>query len=334
MKIQLLIAANESDYSEYLSNVLSMKYADTFVVGTCSSEDKLEYILSAKKHDVVLVEPEWVPALKGQNVKLALALWSGQSSLTEAAKDTEKVHKYQRISTLVSDILEHYARVAPGYGDFDKNRGQIVAVWSPAGGVGKTTVALAVATRAVSNGKTATYLDMEHFSSTDAYFTQEGKSISTLYEKLSLNAEILLRSIRLHDSGSGIDYFIRPNNYDDVNELKMEDWKTLVTVCANTSDVVVVDLPSICDWRTQAVLDLADIVFIVSDGSRTAASKLNIFVSQHGVFENIRHKARLISNRGAKLVDPRFDMVIGLPRVQTDDPVSVFKTLSGNAFGM
>ena len=332
MKIQLLIAAAESDYSEYLSNTLSTRHADTFAVGLCSSYERLGDVLTARKYDVVLIEPEWIPFLHKQKVKLPLALYSEHAAFPDSAQDVIKVRKYQRISTLVSDILEHYANVAPGFGDFGKDRGQIVAVWSPAGGVGKTTVALAYATRIVSGGSAVTYLDLEHFSSSDAYFPREGKSISSLFEKLESNAEILVRSIRQHDSSSGIDYFCPPNNFDDLNELTTQDMVTLATTCASTSDVVVVDLSSSCDNRTKAVLDLADLVLLVTDGSKTTTSKLNIFTSQHSVFEDIRYKTRLVTNKGAMLTDARFETTIRLPNVQSGDPGIVFKTLSGNSF--
>jgi len=91
-------------------------------------------------------------------------------------------------------------------------------------------------------------------------------------------------------------------------------------------------LPSVCDKRTQAVLELADIVLLVSDDSKTAVAKMDVFVSQHSVFEDIKHKTRLVSNRGARLVDSRFGKIISLPRVQSNDPVGVYKSLSGSSF--
>ena len=334
MKIQLLIATADSDFSELLSNTLSARYADTFEVGVCSSLEKLADILKVKKNDVALVEPEWAHVISGSNVKLTLALWSEQSSFAETVQNVIRVQKYQRISALVSDTLEHYSAVATGFEGLNKDRGRIVAAWSPAGGVGKTAVALAYATRCASTGKSVTYLDLEHFSSTNAFFSCEGKSISTLFEKLESSADILAKSIRQVDSGSGIGYFNPPNNYDDINELTSEDLVALANVCAAISDVVVIDLPCVCDKRAQAILELADTVLLVTDGSKITESKLGVFMSQHNVFEDIRNKTRLVSNKGAKLSDTRFEAVITLPLVQTNDFVSIYKTLSGNnSFG-
>ena len=332
MKIQLLIAVADSDYSEYLSNTLSTKYTDKFAVGLCSSQDKLSDVLSAKKYDVILVEPEWISMLHKHNLKLVLALICEESSIPESALNAVQVEKYQRISTLVNKILELYEKVAPSFDDLRKSREQIVAVWSPVGGVGKTSVALAYATRAVSNGGIATYLSFEQFSSAVTYFSVEGGSISALFERLTSNAELNVKSFLRHDNGSGVDYFCPPENYNDINKLSKDDMVFLVNTCARACDVAVVDLPSICDKNSQAVLELADIVLLVTDGCKASSSKLDIFISQHGIFESIKHKVRLISNKGAMITDTRFEKVISLPRVQLDDPISVYKTLSGNSF--
>jgi len=329
VKIQLLIATAESDYSDFLSNVLSTKYTDTFSVGICSSKEKLDDILSAKRYDVVIGEHDWISSFNTQSVKLVLSLWNEQS-LSGVNESIVKVRKYQRISTIVSDILEHYATIASGLSKFGTERGKIVAVWSPAGGTGKTSVALSYATRKVSQGLTATYLNLEHFAGTTAYFSGEGKSISSLFEKLSSNAEILVKSVRQRDSGSGISYFIPPTNYDDINELTDEDINTLISVCVLDCDFLIIDLPSICDKRTKSILDSANVILIVSDGSKVAEAKINIFCSQHNIFEDNKHKMHLVLNKAGRSTESRFETIITLPMVQTDDPVSIYKTLSGN----
>lgn len=332
MKIQLLIAAAESDYAEYLSNTLSAKYTGMFSVELCSSHEKLSETLSIKNYDVILIEPEWIPSIPRQSVKMILALICENSSLPESLPNVIQVQKYQRISTLVHEVLEHYDNISPIIDNFRKGKKQIVAVWSPAGGVGKTSIALAFAARAVSNGGIATYLSFEHFSSADTFFVREGNSAGVLFEKLLSDSELSIQDIRRHDSGSGIEYFYPPANFDDINKLTKDDMVYLTNTCVRAGDIVVVDLPSICDRRVQAILELADTVLLVMDGSKTAFAKLDIFVSQQIVFETIKHKVRLVANRGANLVDTRFDNIISLPIVHSDDPVSVYKTLSGKSF--
>ena len=332
MKIQLLIATAGSDYAEYLAGTLCAKYAETFSVGLCSAREKLSDVLSAKNYDVILVEPEWISSVNKQCVKLVMALSCEESSLPEPLPDVVEIQKYQRISALVSEILKHYESIAPVNNNFRNSGKKIVAVWSPAGGVGKTGVALAYAARAVSDGGIATYLSFEHFSSADTYFAPGEQSAGTLFEKLMSYSELSVQDIRQHDSVSGVEYFCPPDNYNDINNLTKNDMVYLTNICVRAGDVVVVDLPSVCDKRVQAVLELADTVLLVVDDSKTAAAKLDVFVSQHVVYKEIMQKIRLVANKGAILSDARFEKIIHLPQVNSDDPVSVYKALSGNSF--
>jgi Flp pilus assembly CpaE family ATPase len=228
--------------------------------------------------------------------------------------------------------LEGYSKTAVGISGFGGNNARITAVWSPSGGVGKTTVALAYAAQKSVNGGKITYLDLEYFSSTSVYFSESGKSISTAFERLDGNAALLLKAIILKDTGSGISYFSPPNNYDDMNELTADDIENLVLAVSNNSDELVVDLPSVCDERCRKVLEAANAIYLVTDGTKTVTSKSQQFVSQHNLFERISAKIVLVANKGAKVNDTRFRRTVYLPSVSSNDPVSVYKTLSGVSF--
>ncbi|MDR2357385.1 MAG: hypothetical protein LBD92_04805 [Oscillospiraceae bacterium] len=332
MKIRLLIAAGDRDYVDHLSETLSERYAETFEVTVCSSAELLEGLLRARTFDVVLLEPAFMPpdGLSGKT-RLPLLLWDE----TESGEDGggyETIRKYQRVSKLSGDILERYSATAAGAMSAVGGRAKITVVWSPCGGAGKTTVALAYAAqKAVGDGR-VTYLDLEYFSSAPVYFSESGKSISTAFEKLGGGAALLLKAIALKDSGSGIFYFSPPSNYDDMNELTADDVEALIAAAADSPGELVIDLPGVCDERCRRVLELADAVYLVVDGSKAAGVKLEQFVTQHNLFERIRSKTALVANRGAKVTDGRFDRVVYLPPAPEGDPVSVYKTLSGVSF--
>jgi cellulose biosynthesis protein BcsQ len=332
MKIQLLIATGDKDYATHLSGVLAENYADTFDVTVCSAAQRLESLLSTRSFDVALLDPLLIPDAGLTKVRLPLLLWDASEPTGDGGGSIGKIRKYQRISRLSSDILEEYSKAAVGITGLGGDGARIVAVWSPAGGVGKTTAALAYAAqKAVSGGK-ITYLDLEYFSSVSVYFPESGKSISNAFERLGGNAALLLKAIALKDSGSGITYFTPPNNYDDMNELTASDIETLVGAASDSADEVVIDLPSVCDKRYIKVLEAADVIYLVTDGSKTAASKLQQFVTQHNLFEKIRAKTVLVANKGAKVNDAQFSRTVNLPAVSSADPVSVYKTLSGVSF--
>ena len=330
MKIKLLIAAEDNDYIEHLSNVLSGKHADAFDVSVCSSVTRIKDAISSNRYDAILLEPSFTTMIGKNAAPLLLILWDGIQALSDSS--LKYIRKYQRISSIASSVLEGCAAIDSIVGGFDANRAKLTAVWSPAGGVGKTSTALAYCTRKVAEGKQLLYLNLEHFSSVPIYFSHEGKSISTVFDKLEINAGMLLRSIRQQDSGSGIMYFCGPNNYDDINVLTVDDIAALVGACAAGVDELVIDLPSVCEAKTQRIFEMADAVFLVCDSSKTSQLKIEQFVKQHNVAQKIADKTVLVSNKGAKHNGGYTSRTVELPYVQSSDAIVVYKTLSGHSF--
>ena len=361
MRIKLLIATCDNDYAGHLSNMISEHHADIIEVCVCSTAGCLRELLTAQRFDVALLAEELAGDADLRSIHLPLLLWAeGGDSLyegsggggggaveqlgsipavsvprdrAECARGMGRISKYQRISALVANMLEQYAKVSPDSRGYDSKRARITAVWSPAGGVGKTTVALAYAGKMASEGKQALYLNLEHFSSAPAYFHETGRSISSVFEMLEAhegNVRILISGIRCQESG--VSYFCRPDNFDDMNILSPENIAALVDTCSEMTDELIIDMSSVCGERERQVFDLADSVFIVTDSSSTAQAKLCQFSAQHNVFGRIKEKAVFIANRGAEIGAPLVDTIISLPFVQTADAVAVFKTLSCNCF--
>ena len=332
MKINLLIATSDNDYNEHLSGYLSNKYKEAFFVSVCSAPEKLQEMLASVDYDVALLEAPLVTDADLSSVRLPLLLWDEGDPDANVRDGFTRLVKYQRISSIVSCILEHYAAVAAEECGPDAGRAYITAVWSPAGGVGKTTVALAHAIMASAGGKNTLYLNMEHFSSGPAYFSDEGRSISSVFEMLEKNEgnlKMLIQAVLRKDANTGVSFFRHPENFDDMNILTPEDVAALINACAGVAEALLVDLSNVCDDRTRQVFKLADKVLIVTDQTSASQIKLRQFTSQRGVYEQIKAKAVIVANRGAEFTEPGFDEIITLPAIQSASSAAVTKTLSG-----
>jgi ribosomal protein S8 len=182
MKIKLLIASGDTDYAEHLSDNISERHADAVVVSVCRTSERLREILPAEKYDAALLEASLIEDADLQSIKLPLLLVAEDEDAETGTGELKRVLKYQRISTLVATVLENYSEISTNKRRINSKKASITAVWSPAGGVGKTAVALAQAAKKQAEGKQALYLDLEPFSSVPAYFGRDGKSISTVFE--------------------------------------------------------------------------------------------------------------------------------------------------------
>lgn len=335
MKIRLIIASGDGDYTDHLSRMLVDRYTDVFEVGVCSTQAQWMEIISAGGCDAALMEPTFARAFDLKNVRLPLLLWDESYAAAPNVGELRQVGKYQRISSIAGSVLENYAQFSSGTADLRKKHGHITVVWSPAGGTGKTTVALAYAARRASDGKHTTYLSLENFCSAPAFFPDGGhekRSISIVFEKLEADVPMLLKSILQHDTGSGINYYCGPKNYDDINILTAEDLDVLIRGCVSNTEELVVDLSVQCDIKAKKLFEMADAVLLVSDGSAIAQAKLRQFMGQHNIAQQIQGKCVLINNKGAKTTIDGITQMLGLPYVRTPDVISVYKTLSGSTF--
>lgn len=333
MKIKLLLAISDKNYSEHLVDVLMKKYEEEFELNICSSATLLNNTITANDFDIGLFDEIMLEGVNLQKIKLALLLWD-EKAIGEAFEDLKKVYKYQRISALVSEMLSEYALVAPrgmGIGG-GKNKAKVSVFWSPAGGTGKTSVAIAYAARRIISGATVTYISFEHFSSVPAFFSGEGRSISSVLERMDRNLEIQMKSIRQQDGKSGIMFFVQPDNFDDINILSANDIENLISAAATDVDELVVDLPSICDEKTLAAFRLADQVMLVTDLSPISAAKTNAFINQNTAYGLIKDKTVMVLNKGARTNKATSEPTIKLPLVQSSDPAIVYKTLSASSF--
>jgi len=269
-------------------------------------------------------------------IHLPMLLWSENEENEDSvdlAVELERIKKYQRISSTVATILERYAKLSGSRHGLSIGQANITAVWSPTGGVGKTTVALAYALSGVSEKKDVFYLNLENFSSIPVYFKETGKSISCVFEMLENNEgniRMLTQGISCRDAG--MTYLCGPDNYDDMCILSSDNVGELISTCSELADELIIDLSCICDIRAKKSFEMADRVLIVTDSTAVAEVKLAQFISQNNVFDSIKEKVIFIANKGAAIEEQYSDSAISLPLVHTDDMTSVYKTLSKDSF--
>ena len=325
MKIRLLIHLNDFDYCEQLSKALADHYQDTFQVTVLSETDT-----NTGKFDVALFDD----AEKSEEIqhiaKLPVLLCETEMDQVNADAKINRTRKYQRISSLTGLVLQLYADVAGKVDHLDLNTSRVTAVWSPVGGSGKTTVALAYALKMISEGNSVLYLDLEDYSSTDVYFSAPQQGISKALTKLDSNLELILKGLLAEDKSTKITYFGKPDNYDDINALTPEDIQSILSSCRQIADVVIVDLSSSWNGMVRTVMENADAILTVVSETKASSVKWTQFTSQHDAYESFREKMTLVRNRQSGVQDKGVASSILLPVVPSSDPISVYKTLSAN----
>jgi len=336
MKMKLLIATGDEAYAKLLSDNISRYHSDIMDVSDCSTWEGFNEAVLTTNFNVALIDATLMEHAPVKQIHLPILLWTENENINEYPEAYERINKHQRVSSIVAKILELYAKVSKNNCEAISKQTNITAVWSPAGGVGKTSVAIAYALShapqdSMSEKKDVFYLNLEDFSSIPAYFNQKGKGISTVFEMLESpegNVEMLIKGIK--NKEKNINFLSGPDNYDDMCILSGDNVHELVSNCAKLADELIIDLPCACDPKVRKVFEMCSRIFIVTDGSSAAEFKIMQFMSQNSIYESVKEKITIITNKDSKTVDYNLEAVIALPYVQSGNAFSICTTLSEN----
>lgn len=347
MKMKVLIGGFDQEYIDHLSKVMMKNGNDVTVSMDLESIYKN---LERERYDIVLVESEFYPWVVKKTSVVTVLLSDylpgdrGEEEIENKLGDMpsskmKRIRKYQRISKICSTCLEILSENGWKAPALSGEGARTVAVWSPKGGSGKTTVALSYATKMATKG-TSLYFSLEEFASTSAFFSETGTSISKAFAKIGGdlgNLATFLQAIMLRDATTGVSYFSPQDTYEDILELGENDVATLVRAMERVANHLVIDLSSDVSVRSRSVMNLVDELWIVADESEMTRVKLHQFMNQGELYPKYAHKIKFILNKGvrkesyAAMVEKH--PCLALPYIPENANTKTFHSLSASDFG-
>lgn len=298
MNINIAIADSNETYLKRLMDVLDAEKSLTISIFT--DEEGLIKALEDRDYDVLLFDPDISDRkLNFYRTKLPICLYSPYSKNHGLYSGIQSIKKYQRISNIYADVNRLYAEKAGDVFSPDKSSmTSVISVFSPVGGSGKTSVAMAIASKLKEEGEVL-FLSMEQLCGVDSLNPPQDEGIVKLIENLKedVNFEALLAGMRKH--GFNDIYYI--SGFDkavDYNEVSREDVRNLIVAIKKTGvfKYVVIDTESIIDERVMAILEGSDHIVVVSSSDDTSAEKIKKLPSQAVIMENSK-KISMIFNK-------------------------------------
>ena len=188
--------------------------------------------------------------------------------------------------------------VAGGDGD-DKN-GQIVAIFSPKGGVGRTTIAVNMAVAAATElGQTVVLVDGSfQFGDVGVLMNLDpkNKSIADLVPELEAGQPESLDTFVINHS-SGVRVLLAPPSPEMAEFITPTVVKRVLEALRKDHDLVVVDCTSWFNETTLAILDAADTVLTVLSLEITSIKNMRLFLEVAEQLGYEQNKIKLILNR-------------------------------------
>jgi len=325
-RIQVLIADGSGQTCEELASLLSAEPA-ILVVGTATDGDAAISITGRIKPDVVLIDikipgasgveaTEVITSLLPNTAVIMLSDEGGADLLRKAMvagarqfllkpvvkaellKTIQQVYQTTLARRIISGPLQGSSLPTP---DTQEPRdGHIVAVFSPKGGVGCTTVATNLAA-ALSHDLHLRVVLMDGnlaFGDVGVFFDlPPAHSLADFqFPPEQIDAEFVQGSLS-HHRASGVDILLAPPRPEMAEMITTEQLRRVLAVLKTTHDYVVVDTSSSLDERMLTILEGADRILLVFTLEITAIRDAKMFLDVAELLKFPAEKTLLVLTR-------------------------------------
>ena len=189
---------------------------------------------------------------------------------------------------------------APPPSDDGRQDGQIIALFSPKGGVGRTTVAVNLAVAAATElGKSVVLMDGSfQFGDVGVLLNlnPKNKSIADLVPELEAGEPESLDTFVINHS-AGIRVLLAPPSPEMAELITPTAVKRVLEALRRGHDLVIVDCTSWFNETTLAILDAADVVLTMLSLEITSIKNMRLFLEVADQLGYEQDKVKLVLNR-------------------------------------
>lgn len=325
--IKVLIVDDIPETRDHLSRLLGME-RDIDVAGTASSGEEAIHMSMDMRPDVIVMDinmpgmdgtaaaeiiSQRLPnsavimmSVHGEAEHLKQAMLAGAReflvkpfSADEFATSIKRVHERELVRREQMQATRDASAptVASAEGEIEDH--QVIAVFSPKGGVGRTTLAtnLALAMKKQTDLRVALVDANLQFGDVGVLLNLNPKNRSMLdaVEGGEPDRDIL-ESVMI-DHSTGIRVLLAPPSPEGADLVTPAYLRKMVDMLRENHDFVVVDLPSGLNDHTLGMLDTADQIMVVAALEITTIKNLRLFLEVADQLDYERSKLRLVINR-------------------------------------
>jgi pilus assembly protein CpaE len=326
-QIRVLIVDDIPETRDHLTKLLGFEN-DIEVVGSASSGREAIELAVKLQPDVVLMDIN-MPDMDGISTTEAIAARAPMTAVVMMSVQGEADYLRRSMlagareflvkpfssDELTASIRQVHSRerekqsrlnVAPtaagggGEAASDREPGVIVAVFSPKGGVGRTTVAVNLAVAAATELGKKTVLVDASFQFGDVgvllNLNPKNKSIADLVPELEAGEADSLDTFVINHS-AGIRVLLAPPTPEMAELITTAGVKKVLEKLRTENDLVVVDCSSWFNDTTLAILDMADVILTMLSLEITSIKNMRLFLEVAEQLGYEKTKVKLVLNR-------------------------------------
>src|ERR671916_213602 len=324
--IKVLIVDDIPETRDHLSRLLGLE-REIDVAGTASSGEEAIQIAMEMRPDVIVMDinmpgmdgiaaaeiisqrlpnsPVIMMSVHGEAEHLKRAMLAGAREFLvkpfsgdEFSTSIKRVHERELARR---EQLQAAASVpaAPKADDGNVEDHQVVAVFSPKGGAGRTTLAtnMALALKRETNQRVALIDANLQFGDVGVLLNlnPKNKSVLDAVEGGEPDRDIV-ESVMI-DHSTGIRVLLAPPSPEGADLVTPAFLRKMIDMLRESHDWVIVDLPSGLNDHTLGVLDAADQILVVAALEITTIKNVRLFLEVADQLDYERSKIRLVINR-------------------------------------
>jgi pilus assembly protein CpaE len=323
-QIRVLIVDDIPETRDHLTKLLGFE-ADIEVVGSAASGSEALQLAGSLLPDVVLMDinmPDMdgiaaTEQLAARVPTAAVVMMSVQgeadylrrSMLAGAREFLVKPFSSDELTASIRQVhvreREKASRMAlapkAGANASDREPGRVIALFSPKGGVGRTTLAVNLAVAAATELDKKVVLVDASFQFGDVgvllNLNPKNKSIADLAPELEAGGEPESLDTFVINHSSGIRVLLAPPSPEMAELITTAGVKRVIEKLRMEHDLVVVDCTSWFNDTTLAILDMADVILTMLSLEITSIKNMRLFLEVADQLGYERGKVRLVLNR-------------------------------------
>ena len=323
--IKVLIVDDIPETRDHLSRLLGLE-REIDVAGAASSGEEAIQVAMDMRPDVIVMDinmpgidgiaaaeiisqrlphsPIIMMSVHGEAEHLKRSMLAGAREFLvkpfsgdEFATSIKRVHERElaRREQMQTDAVP----ATPVAGEGSGEDHQVIAVFSPKGGSGKTTLAvnLALALKRETNQRVALVDANLQFGDVGVLLNLNPKNRSVLDAVGGGEPDRDIVESVLVDHSTGIRVLLAPPAPEGADLVTAPYLRKMISYLRDTHDWVVVDLPSGLNDHTLGVLDAADQILVVAALEITTIKNVRLFLEVADQLDYERSKMRLVINR-------------------------------------
>jgi cellulose biosynthesis protein BcsQ len=292
-KKNILIADADSNYMNNFERFLRINHSDKFFINVKNSTEGIITFVenSDRKIDILLVAPDLFTDRLKKSASVIMILSGGIIPIN--LEGYAIVKKYQSGDAIVQSIIKKYIEAMPGEFDINELAGEceIVGVFSPIGGSGKTTIAMLLS-RIIAAKKKVLYFSLEQMQFTEQVFSGSSKYNMSdfLYYIHKKDKEIIfnLNRMLIQDSNTDVHFLNSPLCFLDLNKIESDKWDVFFKsiVSYGLFNAMIVDIGSHLDEQSLEILSVCQKVIVPVLDDQMSLMKINRLIHDLTQIEN------------------------------------------------